>query len=110
MFRAKEAALKGYKLVLPLVDINQFSQFPSGFFHVKAFGHPGMITVDRDHFDELFNVPNTDLHMMQAYLEDFHFPSVFRANIFDPVHSNAVRYKLTQNISALTPEIVEHRH
>jgi hypothetical protein len=66
-----------------------------------------MIIVDRDHYEELFNAADTDLHMMQAYLEDFHFPSVFRANIFDPVHSNAVRYTLTQNISALTPEIAD---
>jgi len=66
-----------------------------------------MVVVDHDHFEELFQAPTTDLHFMMATLEDFDFPCVFQANILEPAHTNAIRFNLTQNIPALTPEIVD---
>jgi hypothetical protein len=70
-------------------------------------GHPGMIIVDRRHYQELFNATGNQFSMMHAYIEDFHFPSVFRADIFEPIHANAIRSKLTHNIPVLTPQIVD---
>ena len=64
-----------------------------------------MVVVDQNHFDELFNAPNTELHAMRGTLQDFDFRHVFRADIFDQTHVDCIRFELTQNIPALTPEI-----
>ena len=66
-----------------------------------------MIIVDPPRYQELFRATGNEFSMMQAYIEDFHFPSVFRADCFKPIHSNAIRSKLTHDIPILTPQIVD---
>jgi hypothetical protein len=66
-----------------------------------------MIIVDRDSYKDLFGAPDTVLHFMHATLEDFDFRCVFRADIFNETHTDAVRFDLNRAIPAITPYIVD---
>jgi len=82
-------------------------KFPRQFFRIKSFGHAGMIIVDRDSYDDLFRAQDNELHFMRATLEDFDFRCVFRADIFNETHTNAIRYDLNRAIPAITSYILE---
>ena len=66
-----------------------------------------MIIIDRDSYNDLFSAQDTELHFMHATLEDFDFRCVFRADIFNQAHTNAVRFDLNRAIPAITPHIVD---
>jgi hypothetical protein len=66
-----------------------------------------MIIVDRGSYQDLFNADDAELHFMHATLQDFDFRYVFRADIFNPTHTNAVRHDLNLAIRSITPSIVE---
>ena len=66
-----------------------------------------MIIVDRASYKELFSAPNEELHFMHATLEDFDFTAVFRADIHNPTHTNAVKADLNSAIPSITPFIAD---
>jgi len=67
-----------------------------------------MIIVDRDSYDELFTAQDSDLNFVHAILENyFDFRCVFRADIFNEVHINVIRYDLNRAIPSITSSIVD---
>lgn len=69
-----------------------------------------MIIVNRECYQDLFGAKDTVLHFMHATLQDFDFRYVFQADIFNPTHTNAVRFDLNLAIPSITPSIVEEVH
>ena len=86
------------KRLVIIVMHHSHLKFPTQFFRIKSFGHAGMIIIDRGSYKDLFSAQDTELHFMHATLEDFDFRCVFRADIFNETHTNAVRFDLNRAI------------
>jgi hypothetical protein len=66
-----------------------------------------LVVVDRDHFQELFDAPEDRLSFGQSLIRANHFDYGFNGNVLNSYHAEVIRNRLTQNIQAKMPDIID---
>lgn len=67
----------------------------------------GLVVIDRDHFQELFEAPEDQLSFNLALIKGGAFDYGFHGNVRNAYHADVIRNQLTQSLGGKMPDIVD---
>lgn len=66
-----------------------------------------MVVIDRTHLREIYKADEDYMHFLEAAVEDSDFSWAFRADVFQRVHSRAIRVNLNHNLPVFISDVVD---